>query len=85
MHKRSDGKSRRFATTGYDGSDGAGAAIFMRFFLRTGDTAIDSSRRGKKSTLVGDDMVVRWEHPPLPRGGAVPLRVVRDSGAAAED
>ena len=28
----------------------------IRFFLRTGDTAIDSSRRGKKSTLVGDDM-----------------------------
>ena len=36
--------------------EGGGIAL-MRFFLRTGDTAIDSSRRGRKSTLVGDDMV----------------------------
>ena len=36
---------------------------------------MELSRRGRKSTLVGDDMM---------NGGAVPSRVVRNSTAAAE-
>ena len=40
------------------GNDGSGCVVrLMRFFLGEGDTAIDSSRRGRKSTLVGDDMM----------------------------
>ena len=55
--KRSDGKSWRFVTTGNDGS---GIVRLMRFFFGAAlvDMPIDSRRRGKKSTLVGDDMVV---------------------------
>ena len=55
---RSDGKSWTLVMGPHDGSGTAVRVMRFFFFLGEGDTPIDSSRRGRKSTLVGDDMVV---------------------------
>ena len=52
---RSDGKSWTLVMGPHDGT-GTAVRVMRFFFLGEGDTPIDSSRRGRKSTLVGDDM-----------------------------
>ena len=55
--RRSSGKSCRFVHVIMGSGSGGMVMCFARLGLGA-DTAIDSRRRGKNSTLVGDDIVV---------------------------